>query len=71
MAQHFSRIPEGSVVMLQIEGTYDPEDAHGNVLFDKFGNKLPPFIVMEKGESLIDWSKRKTSDVFQAVAVRP
>jgi hypothetical protein len=58
-------------VLVQIEGVYDPEDAGGNVLFDNYGNKLPPFIAMEKGESLIDWSKRNTSDVFQAVAVRP
>jgi hypothetical protein len=67
-----TRLREGSAaVMVQIEGAYDPEDAGGNILFDNYGNKLPPFIVMEKGESLIDWSKRNTSDVFQAVAVRP
>jgi hypothetical protein len=68
--RQLSRLLEVGDVMLQIEGTYDPEDAGGTILFDTFGNKLPPFIVMEKGESLIDWSKRKTSDVFQAVAVR-
>jgi hypothetical protein len=56
---------------VQIEGVYDPEDAGGSILFDNYGNKLPPFIAMEKGESLIDWSGRNTSDVFQAVTVRP
>lgn len=56
---------------MQVEEVYDPREASsGSLMLDECGNKLPPFIVMEKGESLIDWSKRNRSDVFQAVAVR-
>ena len=62
---------EGSL-RVQIEGVYDPlETAVDGLILDRSGNKLPPFLVMEKDESLIDWSKRNRSDVFQAVAVRP
>ena len=57
---------------VQIEAVYDPLEATADsLLLDRSGNQLPPFLVMEKGESLIDWSKRNRSDVFQAVAVRP
>lgn len=31
---------------------------------------LPPFLVMEKGESLDEWNHRAKPDIFQAVAVR-
>lgn len=31
---------------------------------------LPPFLIMEKGESLDEWSRRAKPDNFQAVAVR-
>lgn len=30
---------------------------------------LPPFIVMEKGESLSDWTTRAHPDMFQSIAV--
>ena len=37
---------------------------------DPSGAPLPPCIVMEKGESLQDWSNRAEPDLFAAVAVR-
>lgn len=37
---------------------------------DAFGEPLPPFIVMEKGEALDEWSRRAKPDLFQSVAVR-
>lgn len=33
------------------------------------GAPLPPFMVMEKGESLIDWTTRSYPDLFQGIAV--
>ena len=39
-------------------------------LEDPRGQPLPPCIVMEKGESLQDWSDRADPDVFMVVAVR-
>lgn len=33
--------------------------------------QLPPGIVMPRGESLVEWSRRALPDVFQAVPVRP
>ena len=39
-------------------------------LEDPRGRPLPPCIVMEKGESLHDWSDRAEPDLFMAVAVR-
>jgi hypothetical protein len=41
----------------------------GRVL-DPFGNALPPFIVMEKGESLRDRNKDTPIDVFTAAQVQ-
>jgi hypothetical protein len=41
-----------------------------NAECDPSGRPLPPFIVMEKGESLDEWSRRAKPDLFQAVAVR-
>ena len=38
---------------------------------DPAGAPLPPCIVMEKGESLQDWSNRAEPDLFMAVAVWP
>ena len=40
-------------------------------LVDPRGRPLPPCIVMEKGESLHDWSDRAQPDLFSAVSVRP
>jgi hypothetical protein len=34
------------------------------------GYKLPPCIVMERGESLDEWSKRRKPDVWAAMPVR-
>lgn len=36
---------------------------------DPFGNPLPPFIVMEKGESLSDRAHRMPVDLFTAAQV--
>ena len=38
---------------------------------DPWGRTLPPCIVMEKGESLQDWSNRAEPDLFTSLAVRP
>ena len=53
-----------------IDAVYDP-DVTPDALSDRFGRALPPCIVMERGESLNEWSRRAKPDVFQAVAVRP
>lgn len=39
-------------------------------LVDPRGRTLPPCIIMEKGESLQDWSNRAEPDLFTALAVR-
>jgi hypothetical protein len=52
-----------------VEEEYDPEK-YTEVLTDGRGRAMPPFIVMEKGESLSDWSRRSKPDLFQAIAVR-
>ena len=38
---------------------------------DPRGRPLPPCIVMEKGESLQDWSNRADPDLFTSLGVRP
>ena len=38
---------------------------------DPQGARLPPCIVMEKGESLHEWCNRADPDLFASVAVRP
>lgn len=38
-------------------------------LKDPFGNTLPPFIVMEKGESLSDRARNMPVDLFTAAQV--
>lgn len=53
----------------KIEDVYDPSDTPGRFV-DRHGSPLPPCIVMERGESLNEWSRRAKPDVFQAVAVR-
>eukprot|EP00892_Ulva_mutabilis_P006547 jgi/Ulvmu1/4264/UM194_0004.1 len=50
----------------QVEAVCD-EGADG--LVDARGRPLPPCIVMEKGESLQDWSNRAEPDLFTALAV--
>lgn len=37
---------------------------------DAHGTPLPPFIAMEKGEALDEWSRRAKPDLFHSVAVR-
>lgn len=53
----------------KIEDVYDPADTPGRFV-DGQGSPLPPCIVMERGESLNEWSRRAKPDVFQSVAVR-
>lgn len=38
-------------------------------LVDPHGRRLPPCIVMERGESLQDWSQRAEPDLFTSLAV--
>ena len=40
-----------------------------NGLVDPSGCPLPPFIVMERGDSLDIWSERAKPDVWQSVSV--
>ena len=49
-------------------GIYENVDG---VLRDRRGYKLPACIVMERGESLDEWSKRKKPDVWGAMPVSP
>ena len=46
-------------------------DTSTDGLVDPQGRPLPPCIVMEKGESLQDWSVRAEPDLFTVLAVRP
>eukprot|EP00892_Ulva_mutabilis_P002845 jgi/Ulvmu1/12561/UM091_0002.1 len=52
----------------RVHDVYDPEETPARLL-DRCGRPLPPCIVMERGESLTEWSRRAKPDVFQAVAV--
>ena len=45
-------------------------DNERSVEGDAHNIALPPFIVMEKGEALDEWSRRAKPDMFQSVAVR-
>ena len=45
-------------------------DGSAGGLEDPRGRLLPPCIVMEKGESLHDWSDRAEPDLFTSLAVR-
>lgn len=62
----YSDSPLGELLPLHY-GLYDNEDG---VLMDSFGNNLPPCIVMEKGESLDEWTRRRKPDVWAAMPVR-
>ena len=63
-ADAFQRMPQAAAKFLpQVETVCD--DA-----VDPRGRPLPPCIVMEKGESLQDWSNRAEPDLFTSVAVR-
>ena len=56
------------ITLAQVQAEYDPEETP-EALVDRFGRPLPPCIVMERGESLHDWSRRAKPDVFQSVEV--
>ena len=45
-------------------------DSTAKDLVDPRGRAMPPCIIMEKGESLQDWSNRAEPDLFTALAVR-
>ena len=45
-------------------------DGGGGDLVDPRGNALPPCIVMERGESLQEWSDRAEPDLFTSLSVR-
>ena len=63
MADTFQHMPDAAAKFLpQVEAVCD--DA-----VDPRGRPLPPCIVMEKGESLQDWSNRAEPDVFASLAV--
>ena len=49
----------------QVEGVYD---IPAPLLEDPCGAALPPCIVLEKGESLQDWSDRAEPDLFTSLA---
>lgn len=55
----------------QIIFVHDPaaldRNSVGNT--DRYGRLLPPCIVMPRGESLVEWTRRATADKFQAVTV--
>jgi hypothetical protein len=55
--------------LAQVEAVYNPEQATREIR-DMRGLPLPPFVVMEKGESLTDWSQRAKPDIFQGTSVR-
>ena len=61
----FQMMPDAAAKFLpQVEAVCD--DA-----VDPRGQPLPPCIVMEKGESLQDWSNRAEPDLFASLAVCP
>jgi hypothetical protein len=53
-------LPNAETLCMNEEG--EETDAHGV--------PLPPFLIMEKGEALDEWSQRAKPDQFMAVAVR-
>lgn len=61
------RDPVLGPLLPKIEGLSGNE---GGEVGDAHGTPLPPFIAMEKGEALDEWSRRAKPDLFQSVAVR-
>lgn len=55
-------------MMPRLEGMYDNRDA---ALQDPRGHALPPCVIMERGESLQQWFKRRKPDLRTALPVRP
>jgi hypothetical protein len=53
----------------KVHAVYDASEVP-EVLHDKRGRPLLSCIVMERGESLNEWSRRAKPDMFQSVAVR-
>ena len=43
---------------------------HDGALVDPSGHRLPPCIIMERGESLDEWSTRRKPDMWAAMPVR-
>ena len=62
----YSNSPLGKLLP-RLEGIIDNKD--GNLL-DPSGNKLPPCLIMERGESLDEWSRRRKPDMWAAMPVR-
>lgn len=50
----------------RLEGMYANEDG---ALKDPHGHRLPPCIIMERGESLDEWSGRRKPDIWAAMPV--
>lgn len=46
-------------------------DNRSGALQDVDGRPLPPFVVMERGESLDEWARRRKPDMMAAMPVRP
>eukprot|EP00892_Ulva_mutabilis_P006269 jgi/Ulvmu1/4013/UM188_0003.1 len=64
---HDGSLPEAAAKFLpQVEAVCDGKEA---ALRDPRRRPLPPCIVMEKGESLQDWSDRAEPDLFTTLAV--
>ena len=63
------QVPALEVFLPRVHAELDGELADEE-LRDAAGRRLPPCIVMERGESLNEWSRRAKPDIFQAVAVR-
>lgn len=51
----------------RLEGMYD---SRGSPLNDPRGHALPPCIIMERGESLLEWFQRRKPDLRTALPVR-
>lgn len=66
---HEEHAPIGATVNFvpRIEAVLD--DSQGE-LVDARGSSLPPCIVMERGESLMEWAERTEPDLFTVLAVR-
>ena len=66
---------QAAVPLSQVAVSFLPQveavcDGSAGGLEDPRGRWLPPCIVMEKGESLQDWSDRAHADLFTSLAVR-
>lgn len=68
------RDPAMGALAPDIHAVHDPSvgaaQDNGIAITDPLGRTLPPFIVMPRAESLDEWTRRASADVFQAVSVR-